>query len=91
MSKNYIKPILLVGRESVALIPAVIGAGMALASALGLGASSAAAVGGLAVGAAATGLVAGGVAVGTELAKKAGHNFGRLERLPTLDVVEVYA
>jgi hypothetical protein len=91
MSKNYIKPALLVGREPVMLIPAVIGAGMALASALGLAASSAAAVGGLAVGAAAAGLAAGGVAAGTALAKKTGQNFGRLERLPTLDVVEVYS
>jgi hypothetical protein len=91
MSKNYTKPALLVGRGPVALIPAVLGVGMAVGSALGLASSASAAVGGLVVGTAAglaaTGLAAGGVA----LAKKAGNNFSRLECLPALDVVEVYA
>lgn len=91
MSRNYTKPALLTVREPVALIPAVIGAGMVLTSLLGVTASSAAALGGFAVGAAASGIAAGGVAVGTALAKKAGNNFSRLERLPALDVVEVYS
>ncbi|MDR2394660.1 MAG: hypothetical protein LBD93_10980 [Treponema sp.] len=87
MKKNYIKPALIAGREPLMLIPAVIGLGMALGSALGLAASASAAVGGLAAGAAAAGLAAGGVA----LAKKAGQNYCRLECLPALDGVEVYA
>jgi hypothetical protein len=91
MRRTYVKPVLTVAREPVMLIPAVIGVGMALGSALGMAASASAALGGLAAGAAAGGLVAGGVAAGTALAKKAGNNFSRLERLSALDIVEVYA
>lgn len=91
MSKMYLKPALMAAREPVMLIPAVIGAGMALGSALGAAASASAALGGLAVGAAAGGLAAGGVAAGTALAKKSGNSFARMERLPSLDHVEVYA
>jgi hypothetical protein len=89
MKINYIKPALMAGREPVALIPAVIGLGMSLASLLGLAASSSAAVGGLAAGAAGVGLAAGGAAAGTALAKKAGHDYCRLGQLPALDGVEV--
>ncbi|MDR0525555.1 MAG: hypothetical protein LBG90_06760 [Spirochaetaceae bacterium] len=87
MTKHYIKPALLAEREPALLIPAVLGVGMALGSALGLAASASAAVGGLAVGAVAGGLAAGGAA----LAKKAGQDYCRLERLPALDSVEAYA
>ena len=90
MSKMYIKPALMVAREPVMLIPAVLGVGMALGSALGAAASASAALGGLAVGAAAGGLAAGGVAAATALSKKSGNSFARMERLPSLDNVEVY-
>lgn len=91
MSKTYVKPALMVAREPVMLIPAILGLGMALGSALGLAASASAAVGGLAAGAAA-GAAAGGLAAATSaLSKKSGNSFARFERLPALDVVEVYA
>lgn len=87
MSKMYVKPALMRAREPVMLIPAVIGVGMALGSALGAAASASAALGGLAVGAAA----GGAVAAATALSKKGSNSFVRLERLPSLDCVEVYA
>ena len=80
MKKSYIKPALFHGREPVALIPVVAG----IAAALGVSQ----AVAGLALGAAATGAAVGG---GVALAKKLGENSSRWERLPSLDIVEVYA
>lgn len=86
MNKKYVKPALIVGRESVMFIPAVLGVGMALTSALGLAASSAAAVGGLAAGAAVVGGVAGGTALGQAIAKKMGDGYRLM--VPALDAVE---
>ena len=90
MKGTYVKPEIFVGKEPVGIIPAVIGLGMALTSALGLTASSAAAVGGLAAGAAAGAAVAGGVAAGTALSKRGRNRFENWERLPALDIVEAY-
>ena len=87
MRETYVKPEMFVGREPVGIIPAIIGLGMALTSALGLAASSAAAVGGLAAGAAA-GAAAGGVAAA--LSKKGRNRFENWECLPALDIVEAY-
>ncbi|MDR3115065.1 MAG: hypothetical protein LBU25_06035 [Treponema sp.] len=91
MKKAYIRPIIAYGKEPDCLIPAVIGAGMALAAALGAASSSAAALGGLAVGAASTAALGGAVAAGTALSKKGRHHFDSWERLPALDVVEAYS
>jgi hypothetical protein len=89
MKKTYVKPVMLLAREPVALIPAILGVGMALGSALGAAASASAALGGLAVGAG-LGIAAGGaVAAGTALSQK--HHLDSWYQLPTLDVVEVYA
>ncbi|MDR2394661.1 MAG: hypothetical protein LBD93_10985 [Treponema sp.] len=80
MKQAYIKPVLFHGKEPAGLIPLVAG----IAAAMGVSQ----AVAGLVLGAAATSAaVSGGVA----LAKKAGQNYCRLERLPALDGVEVYA
>jgi hypothetical protein len=80
MKQVYIKPMLFHGKEPVGLIPVVAG----IAAALGVSQ----AIAGLLVGAAATSTAIGG---GVALAKKLGENFSRLERLPALDIVEVYA
>jgi hypothetical protein len=79
MKHAYSKPVLFQGKEPVGLIPVVVG----IAAVLGVSQ----AVAGLILGAAATSAAVGG---GVALAKKLGENFGRLERLPALDVVEVY-
>jgi hypothetical protein len=76
MKKPYVKPIVYCKKEAVGLIPAV---------AVGL------------IVAAGVGAVAGGVGAlvaraGTALAKKVGQDsFDQRERLPALDIVEVYA
>jgi hypothetical protein len=79
MKRAYIKPVLFHGKEPSGLIPVVAG----IAAVLGVSQ----AVAGLALGAAATGAAVGG---GVALAKKFGENFGRWERLPSLDLVEAY-
>jgi hypothetical protein len=92
MKGIYVKPAMLYAREPVGFIPAVLGAGMALGSALGLAASSSAALGGLAMGAAAgLGAGAAGAALASGMAKKKGRSyFDSWECLPSLDAVGVY-
>lgn len=80
MKKTYVKPMVLAGKNAVGLIPVVAG----IAAALGVSQ----AVAGLALGGAA-GL--GAVGAATALAKKSGSDFSRLEYLPCLDAIEVYA
>jgi hypothetical protein len=83
MKQIYTKPILFHGKEPTGLIPVVAG----IAAALGVSQ----AVAGLALGTAAgVAAVGGGVVAGTALAKKMGESSSRLERLPVLDIVEVY-
>jgi hypothetical protein len=89
MKKAYVKPEMLLAREPAALIPAVIGVGMALGSALGAAASASAALGGLAVGAG-LGAAAGGAAIAAKALSEKRH-FDAWHKLPALEVVEVYA
>jgi hypothetical protein len=76
MKKLYSKPELFITNEPHGVVP--------LAILVGLGAAVAGVAAGAAVGA--------GISAGAALAKKASsHDFGRLERLSALDIVEVYA
>jgi hypothetical protein len=81
MKKVYVKPVLFYGKEPVGIVPLVAG----VAALLGVSQ----AVAGLGLGAAAGVAAVGGA---TAVAKKVGQDsFVRRERLPALDIVEVYA
>ena len=84
MDKIYVKPMVSNYSQAVGLVPAFVGAGLAI------GASSAAAatVGAAVVGAAVGAVAAGGALVGKALAGRTNYHV-RAESMPALDAVEM--